>query len=341
MKLIARLIACKIAEQPAGGALPERMLILPWGEHEAVDGSKIKLNDQTIATFFATQKRKGWDRIALDFEHNTVKGTPEYERTKEPRSVAAFGEAEIEPGVGLFLRALSWTPDGQANFRNYCDLSPTPLMLKDGTIIGLHSVALCRHGAVADAGKPFSVEANTKEDGMDWKKWMCELLGKPEDTSDEDLKAAMGERLKALSTEAAQVAAAGAVAPIQATVATLQGAVSALPENLSATLTALSADVVALKQTVADQAAGMLKRDRDALLAQAAREGKVVALSADAIEALSVEQLREHVAALPVTVPLAARTPERLQPLSAEAQAAGEAVTRVALACGMDPAKVK
>ena len=50
-----------------------------------------------------------------------------------------------------------------------------------------------------------------------------------------------------------------------------------------------------------------------AVLEAAARDGKVVALSADAVEKLSVEDLRAHVEKLTPTVPLSAHTPRHLR----------------------------
>jgi hypothetical protein len=115
---------------------------------------------------------------------------------------------------------------------------------------------------------------------------------------------------------------------------------AAVPEKAGETIAALSADITALKGSVTSYAAETLKRDRNDVLAQAAREGKIVALSVEAIDKLSLTDLSAHVAALPVTVPMDQRTPERIVALSAEAVAAGSALDVVARACGLDPAKV-
>ena len=80
------------------------------------------------------------------------------------------------------------------------------------------------------------------------------------------------------------------------------------------------------------------KRDKDSVLMNARIEGKVVALNAEAIGQLSLEALKAHVAALPVTVPLSAQTPAHV------AEGAIGTITEeqraIALACGQDPEKV-
>lgn len=78
---------------------------------------------------------------------------------------------------------------------------------------------------------------------------------------------------------------------------------------------------------------------KDAILLGARVEGKVVALSAEAIGKLSTDDLSEHVKGLPVTVPLAAMTPAHVEetgtatPLTADQLA-------IARNCGLTPEEV-
>ena len=88
-----------------------------------------------------------------------------------------------------------------------------------------------------------------------------------------------------------------------------------LPKEKAEEVTAMSAKVIAietaltpLKTLKADIDAAFAKRDKDALLVQAAFAGKVPTLTDEAIVKLSVEDLRAHVEMLPVTVPLQLRT---------------------------------
>jgi phage I-like protein len=130
-----------------GKDLPRRLKLLDWGRNETVKGPVI-VSELTARQLPALQAARGFDRIALDYEHNTVAGTPEFERTKEPREVAAYGTPLLIPGEGLFLDAIEYTPSGESNARNYIDLSPAPERASDGTVVFLHSVALVRQGAV-------------------------------------------------------------------------------------------------------------------------------------------------------------------------------------------------
>lgn len=334
MKVNARILAYRISNEAlAAKELPRRLKFADWGDMAGVKGARIRVNSHTAAVLPARQRTEGWDRIALDYEHNCLRGTPEYERSQEPRAVAAYGVVQCVPGDGLYLDELSWTPHGEKFAKEYCDLSPAPVQLGDGTIVGVHSVALCRHGAI-DGLSFYSVELPSKETDMDWRKWLLGFIGKGDDTKDEDLQKGFGEKIVVMCAEAA-----GAVkAELGKRVEILEAAVKLAPAG--ETVTALSAEVATLKTQIADYKGEIAKRDRQDLLSQAAREGKVVALSAEAIGKLSIEELREHIEKTAVTVPLDQRTPERIQALSVEA-ADVKALEHVARCCGVDPKSVK
>lgn len=131
----------------ASGQLPSRLKLFNWGRNDTASGPVV-LNDVTSREFAANQRRTGRVRVAIDFEHNTVPETLEYARSKEPRPVAGYGTPLLIPGAGLYLDEISTTPAGESNFQNYEDLSPTPWLAPGGTLMGLHSAALCRAGAV-------------------------------------------------------------------------------------------------------------------------------------------------------------------------------------------------
>jgi hypothetical protein len=125
--------------------LPPRIKLLSWGVNETTEGP-ITVNERSLEAFADMQRKTGRERVALDFEHNTVPGTPEYERTQEPRAVAAYGTPLIIQGEGLFLDGLTYTEIGEANAANYEDVSAAPFT-NDGLVLGLHSAALTRTGA--------------------------------------------------------------------------------------------------------------------------------------------------------------------------------------------------
>lgn len=144
------LVALRISNGALAASpnLPDKLKILNWGENPSVEGP-ILVGEKSARFLDFNQKTMGFAEVALDFEHNTVPGTPEYERTKEPRPVAAYGVPRIVHGDGLYLENLRWTPDGKASAINYADLSPAIRCDKgSGEVVFVHSTALTRNGAV-------------------------------------------------------------------------------------------------------------------------------------------------------------------------------------------------
>lgn len=129
------------------GEPPTRLKLFGWGVNDSTQGRFI-VNENTLATLPANQRARGYETVALDYEHNTVPGSPEYERSAEPRPVAAFGNIEVERGKGIFLSAVDWrNPEAR---HQYQDLSPTVGVNDLGEVTFVHSVALCRNGSVFD-----------------------------------------------------------------------------------------------------------------------------------------------------------------------------------------------
>jgi len=81
-------------------------------------------------------------------------------------------------------------------------------------------------------------------------------------------------------------------------------------KDLETKVVALSTDLAAVK--TAD-----LKRQRDAIVSGAVAAGKVIPLTADQVAAMDLTALSTMVEKLPVTVPLAARTPA-VEPMTAQ-----------------------
>jgi phage I-like protein len=343
MKLTVFRIANGAAARP-DGQLPKRLKLLAWGDNPAIAGLNPKLGAHSQAVFAAKMAALNLDRVALDFEHNTVEGTPEFERTTEPRAVAAFGVPRLIAGDGLYLDDIQWTPFGQSHALCYCDLSPTVrLHPATGEVEYLHSCALTRAGAV-DGLSFYSIEATNPQpmatdtrppqsgdEAMDWRKMLIAITGAPADVTDEDLQAAFEAKLQTLS--------AAAAASVQEALTALSAQVAALkPDGHEAELTALSTTVATLKDELSGFSGELLALQRQAVCDQAAREGKVLPLSAEQIAASDPRLLAEMVGKLPVIVPLHRRTPEHIQALSAAA--ASTAFKRVSETCGQDPAHV-
>lgn len=133
----------------AAKELPTRLKVLAWGRNETTKGPTI-VNETTVMVLPKRQDHEGFDRVALDFEHNTVPGSPEYERSQEPRPVAAYGVPEVVAGEGLFLTDLVWTDEGKKHAQHYHDLSAAVRENEANEVVFLHSSALVRQGSARD-----------------------------------------------------------------------------------------------------------------------------------------------------------------------------------------------
>lgn len=335
--------------------LPRRLKLLDWGVNNTVYGQVI-VNETTAALLPMNQKKLGFDTIALDYEHNTVPKTPEFERTKEPREIAANGVPLVVPGEGLFLDTLEYTPSGRQNHMNYIDLSPTPKLSEKGEVVFLHSVALCRQGAV-EGLHYFSVplsDEDVQSEAKPQEKSMNELMAflrkvfrLPETATEEDVMKAFQN---AVSMEGE---GGGDPMPCSARILSLETLLKTTLLPLVAAdgqLTTLSAGLDGLKTRLGDvDVQGKITAlsstvegiQKDVMCFMARVAGKVVPLSAEDLAKTPIETLAGIIEKLPATVPLG-----QVTPLSAagaggqEVQAIPEGDARVARACGLDPVKV-
>jgi phage I-like protein len=196
------------ATSPLAGLkeLPSRMLIARWGENRPEAGKQpFVVNDKTARYLPVLQKALGFDTIALDFEHNTVPGTPAFAAEPEPKNVAAHGRPVVVPGEGLYAEDLRWTPHGEKSVKEglHPDLSPTIKTADDDSVVFVHSAALCRQGSVPDlqvfsatftpdqlATLSATLSSTATQPTMDFKKLLLLLLGLDANSSDADIETA-------------------------------------------------------------------------------------------------------------------------------------------------------
>jgi hypothetical protein len=145
----SRALTALLGARKADDALPESLLILKMGENQSNQGVFI-VDDETLTNLSAVQHELGRDRIPIGFEHNIDPGSEEYQRTTEPRLVAAKGATvKGTAGQGINLSAIAWTPDGAEKLPHYEDLSPSVIFDKvTRRVIGILSVSLTRTGSV-------------------------------------------------------------------------------------------------------------------------------------------------------------------------------------------------
>jgi phage I-like protein len=298
------------------GKLPKRVKVLNWGANLNARGQPVIVGDMLLTNMKSPVYP--FHQVPLDFEHSTTPGTTAYAESKEPRDVAGYVGFEVVPNDGVYMVINSWTPLGIDKAHNYADVSATPLTDKQGNVVGITSVALCRVGAVP---------------GMEFKDVPLSALLVSTNQNEEQL---MRDNLIALLKERGiEVDPAATDEQLMEAVAKAMQA-PASPAPLGVDVAKMLKDAVTpLHTSIADFRKELDKRDKDTVILNARIEGKVVALNAEAIGQLSLEALKAHVAALPVTVPLSATTPAHV------AEAAVSVITEeqkaVALNCGMDP----
>lgn len=317
-----------VALEALGDAPPSRIRLLNWGVNESTKGIFV-VGPVTAAALPANQKKYGFELIALDFQHNTLPGTPAFKESGEPRKIAAKGRPELVEGDGLFITGLQWTPDGLANWKNYIDVSAVPARDEQGNVTFLHSAAICRQGSVSgmelvaasvdlpasDASPadthpaviPLNAESmaavidavgNQLRDA-EWRKRELQEL--------QDALARETQRNATLNTALEAVTAQ--LASMKAEMEALRAAAAPL-----ATLTALSAEVGGLRTQVGSLAASATAADdrheRELLLLTARTQGKLIPLSAEGLASTPLATLRDLVAnAEPGQVPMGRLTP--------------------------------
>lgn len=267
-----------------GDKLPDEIVVVPWGRTETRRGPVI-CNERTVALFAAQQAAQRRDHVMGDFNHNTMPGRG----GAEPRAKAAKAVARVEAGVGIIARIEYYTAQGKeyVGGGHYPDISPAVEREADGTVVGLHSFAFVEHGEMkADSLEIFSASPALPDKtqtqphtNMDYKKLLCGLLGLPDDTTDEQLAAALAK------------ADAGETKPVEG--------MSAAPLlQLKARLDAFEAEVKGLKASAEETRV-------DGFIAAATAEGKEIKLDRPTLVGMGAENARKYLDSLtPGVVPV-------------------------------------
>lgn len=262
----------------AAAGLPQRVKILGWGENLGrTTGARILVDEHVAKTLSANQELMAIERVPLDYEHQSVQGHPNYLR--DPRHSPGSGVIEVVVGEGVFLSAMDYTPNGETHAADYLDVSGVVHLDKNQRPLWISSVALTQRGDVAGmefaeavavlAASYPSPKTNKMNDNDSFRPLLLKLLKLPDNATDEDIIAA-GEN---------------------ETIQPNEPMTSEETATLSARLDKIEAANVTLQ--------------RNALIDQATREGKVIPLSAEVINDMSVVVLSAYVASLtPGEVPM-------------------------------------
>ena len=332
--ILLRTTGVAVSLSADAAKLPRRIKVLNWGDNPNCHGKRVNVGALFVKCLNADTYP--YRKVALDFEHNTFPGTPAYRESREPRPVAGFGTVEAVEGEGVFITMTGWTPEGEKMAANYADVSAGAVTDDGGNLIAVASVALCRTGAVegmdfaeAPLGGGVSAALGAIIDGeargataplpetrkgkaMDYKALLLKILGLGEDATDEAIQAALDAAGKKPTQEEQDAALSAAVK------------------------TAVAEAVKPIEEKVAALSAAAEAHEKQDLIAEAAREGKVIALGADAVGKITVEDLKATIARTPVTVPLNAKTPAAMKEKAAGGEVPEE-LRQIALNCGVDP----
>ena len=132
-----------------GEMLPRRLKFFAWGDNKSTDGN-FRAGERTSSELPANQKKYGFERVAIDFNHCSVPGTDTYKdllKVGQPPLIFGYGRVEAVPNDGIYLEDIIWTPLGVQHARNFEDLSPA-IQDEDGEVTLVHSVALTPNGKV-------------------------------------------------------------------------------------------------------------------------------------------------------------------------------------------------
>lgn len=276
--------------------LPTRLKFFAWGDNKSTDGN-FRVGEKTGTELSANQKKFGFERVAIDFNHCSVPGTDTYKdllKVGQPPLIFGYGRVETVPDDGIYLEDIIWTPLGVQHARNFEDLSPA-IQDEDGEVTLVHSVALTPNGKV-EGLEFFNATLAARENSAATTVALAEksltllsvagMLGLPE-TSEEKV---VLEKL----TDILRVA-------------------SSTPTAATAEVTALSARVKILEESIQRNAAMEQDAERIRVVTLLAAEGKLphrgdgAVYSRDELLALDVPTLKLLHANTPVTVPLSAR----------------------------------
>jgi phage I-like protein len=296
-----------------GNPFPSRLVICPAGTSDARARGKVIVNAETFSGLEDRQNAmKLGMRLVLDAEHCTVPGTPAFLADKEPRAVLAWATLSGSPEEGLVYDKIEPTPLGLEAWKNnqFQDVSPTVFRRADGTVLAVHSAALCRHGEID--GLTIDAASAPARLAPFFTALSATLEPTPPANMDailatlKSILAALGIDLAADADEAA-VTSAAAKAPdkIKQLMQAPPAAMTADMKALQAQLTTLSADITTLKGERDE-----LKRNE--LIRQAQAEGKIIPLSADTLKITPLAVLEDIVKqAKAGEVPLGRKTPDR------------------------------
>ena len=283
--------------------LPGEIQVLKWGDNQTTQGI-VRVGKKTLACLAANQAATGFEEVCLDFAHNTVEGSPTYKG--EPAQVAATHcKPEVREGDGLFLMSVNWTDEGKKFASHYPDVSGAVGLDETGEVIFMHSAGLCRQGCARDI-KLFSTSLP-----------VLTGLKKPSKAPTPPVRtlATNSVDLDALRT-LLRLSADATPQDINDAVATAIADGSNDDEDDVDDSTPHGKKLKALSVQIQAISSVFMDGERQRILTEAREAGREIPAEwlpdANGQGGLPISQLRTLAATLPETVPLAARTPAKI-----------------------------
>jgi phage I-like protein len=131
----------------SGDAVPNRVLLAPWGHVESSSGSFI-VDEESARLAVEAFEEHGTD-LPIDYEHQTLGGTYSSPSGQAP-AAGWIKRLFAEAGVGL-LAEIEWTEQAQKMLaaKEYRFLSPVAIIRKsDRKLVAIHSAALTNKPAI-------------------------------------------------------------------------------------------------------------------------------------------------------------------------------------------------
>lgn len=196
--------------QLGGAAVPDRVLLAPWGNVESTNGSFV-VDEESAELVKAAFADHATD-TPIDYEHQTLGGS--YASPNGQAPAAGWIKAiEAEPGVGL-VASIEWTEQAKQMLaaKEYRYLSPVALIRKrDRKLIGIHSAALTNKPAIKGMQPIVNRDETgrtgdpTADDAVEPLVVLREELALPEDTCAKAVLLAASRRLNDMRKEASRV----------------------------------------------------------------------------------------------------------------------------------------
>lgn len=298
------LIICDLDLQETS-ELPEWIKIVPLGKVKSTKGDFI-VDQESLKAMSKHMSERNLD-IVVDYEHQTL---------KDVQAPAGGWIKELRLGTDAIEAKVEWTEKAKEYLKNkeYRFLSPVINVRKsDKKAVELHSVALTNtpaiNGMFPIINKLGSEEGERKT--MDLKKLLLEVLGLPEETTDE----ALIEMIKAKCNPANEHEVVA-----NKTVLTLLGLKEdAKTEEVCASIMSLkqSPEIVELKALKER----LDKQDADQLVNEGLKAGKISAAQKAWAEAYALkdrEGFKNYLELAPQTVPMGEINTNTETKLSAE-----------------------